>query len=386
MSVKLTNFVNIKINHHLNISVNATRDTAALIHYKYNASKQTPQYSEVFTATPDTTSGTYTYLAGIKDYLDAFFANGGKKIYVITMEQPTFPSSDLSAELTKLPMEYVMVGFVNDSTNGVNALPETTFRTAAAAWNTANANEKIYQKIFDVEIPYSAGLADLTPYIDGSDKVVSIENYVLKYGAQGIGASVLAYFTQIDVYSFNATQDYAFTTEVYDEADASHFVINDNDIIEKIIALDLNADTKLAGKVKNVGGNDTAGYDLTNQFMLLVVHQTLTEAVVKALANKVKYNEAGAGVILNAIVRELNRFVSNGYLATNKVWTDPTLYYDSYKIIDTNTVLNAGYKVTILPFTSLSPEEKAAHQLPKIYILLADSYSIRKVVIDGEVF
>lgn len=382
MSVKLTNFVKIKINHHVNINVNATRDTAVLIHY-ISELAGTPKYA-LLSSMPDTSAGNYTYLAGIDDYLQAFFNNGGKNIYVITLTSVT--PTDLATELEKVPMEYMVVGFVNDGSSGVVGVSESTFRAAAAAWNESKSNEKIYQKIFVSEIPYASGISDLSAYEDEGKKVVSIENYVLKYGARGIGASVLAYFTRIDVYSFDATQDYAFTTENYSELSDDHFVFNDNAIIEKIIALDLNADTKLAGQIKVVGGNDTAGYDLMNQFMLLVLHQTITEAVLQVLVNKIKYNATGLNFVMNTIVRELNRFVSNGYLSTTKAWTEGDLYYDGYKVIDNNTLLNMGYKVAILPFESLSPTERSNHQLPKIFILLADSYSIRKIVIDGEVF
>lgn len=382
MSVKLTNFVKIKINHHVNINVNATRDTAVLIHY-IDELADTPKYA-LLSSMPNTSAGTYTYLAGIKKYLQAFFNNGGKNIYVITLTSVT--AEAVAAELEKVPMEYMVVGFVNDGSSGVVGVSESTFRTAATAWNESKSDEKIYQKIFVSEIPYASGISDLSAYEDSGNKAVSIENYVLKYGAQGIGASVLAYFTRVDVYSFDATQDYAFTTENYSELSNDHFVFNDNAIIEKIIALDLNADTKLAGQIKVVGGNDTAGYDLMNQFMLLVLHQTLTEAVLQVLVSKIKYNATGLNFVMNAIVRELNRFVSNGYLTTTKAWTDGDLYYDGYKIVDNNTILNTGYKVMILPFESLSTTERSNHQLPKIFILLADSYSIRKIVIDGEVF
>lgn len=380
MSVKLTNFVKIAINHHSNVRVNATRDTAVLFHYKSTLTGGT-KYA-MLTGMPNFTLPDYTHLTGIENYLAAFFNNGGKNLYVISVSSLT--TTILATELEKVPMEYLMVGLVND-TEGT-ALAESVFRTAADAWNLSKADEKIYQKIFVAEIPYSSGVADLATYENDGQKVVSIENYVLKYGAQGIGASVLAYFTRIDVYSYNAAQDYAFTTEVYDETDTAHYVFNDNAIIEKIIALDLNADTKLASRVKDVGGNDTAGFDLTNQFMLLVLHQTLTEIVIQALTSKIKYNASGVGVIMNALVSELNRFVANGYLTTDKVWTDPDLYYEGYKIINTNTVLTNGYKVAILPFESLSAAERTAHQLPRVYILLADSYSIRKIVIEGEVF
>lgn len=380
MSVKLTNFVQIAINHAIKINANATRDTAVVIHYKADA---TSVSYKSLTEAPSF-SGETAYLAGIQDYIEAFFRNAGRKLYVVTVNSidiTTPATSVVLTELRNLPMEYIMVGFVADSDNA-NPTAESVFRAIAQAYNNEMiaANEPIMQKIF---------VSEMTEAEYGNiDAAIKVENYVVKLGSQGIGASILAYYTAIDVYSYNSTQDYMFTTENYenDPTNSKYYVFDSDALVKKAIAYDMNIDTKLIDRVKNIGGNDTAGYDLTNQFMLLVIQQTLTSVVIQVLENKIRYDASGLNTILNAIVQELNRYVNNGYLSTTKVWSDPALYYEGYKVIDTNTVLNSGYKVVILPFESLTPAERAAHQLPKIYILLADSYSIRKIVINGEVF
>ena len=258
--------------------------------------------------------------------------------------------------------------------------------------------QKIYQKIFVSEIkpnvsgatPSAAGtVADLAGYKSGDDKVVNQENYVLKYGALGIGASVLAYYTQINIYAADSTEDYCYTKEKYDEDTSGttyNFVFDDNDFVKLAMQLDINVDINLSNSVRVIGGNDTAGYSLTNQYMLLVMHQTLTGRLIDLLTTKIKYNAQGLGLVLNVISAELNKYVNNGFLSTNKTWTDGDLYYDGYLIVNDNTLLNLGYKVSILPFESLTEEEIAAHQLPKIYILIADTYSIRKIVVNGELF
>ena len=151
------------------------------------------------------------------------------------------------------------------------------------------------------------------------DAAIKVENYVVKLGSQGIGASILAYYTAIDVYSYNSTQDYMFTTENYenDPTNSKYYVFDSDALVKKAIAYDMNIDTKLIDRVKNIGGNDTAGYDLTNQFMLLVIQQTLTSVVIQVLENKIRYDASGLNTILNAIVQELNRYVNNGYLWRN---------------------------------------------------------------------
>lgn len=382
MSVKLTNFVQIAINHAIKINADATRDTAVVIHYKADEASVI-RLNTPLTEAPSF-SGETAYLVGIQDYIEAFFRNGGRKLYIVTLgslDITTPAESVVLNELRALPMEYVMVGFVNDSGN-VSAAAESVFRAIAQAYNEEKktANEPILQKIFVSELSESE--------YSNINTAINVENYVVKRGSQGIGASVLAYYTAIDVYGYNSTQDYMFTTESYEnnETASKYYVFDDDALVKKAIAYDMNIDTKLIDRVKNIGGNDTAGYDLTNQFMLLVIQQTLASVVIQVLENKIRYNASGLNLILNAIVQELNRYVNNGYLSTTKVWSDPALYYEGYKVIDTNTVLSSGYKVMILPFESLTPAELAAHQLPKIYILLADSYSIRKIVINGEVF
>ena len=57
----------------------------------------------------------------------------------------------------------------------------------------------------------------------------------------------------------------------------------------------------------------------------------------------------------------------------------------TYTLITQGTALTQGFKITILPLSSLTDEDKQEHKAPYIYVILADSYGIRKVVINGEV-
>lgn len=392
MDLKLTNFIDITIKNHAISNSTGTYDTAALLYYVEGATSTiNPTY---YTLTDNTNLS--AELTGIKTYIDCFFNNGGSKLYVIKSDFGAYANSQTSggsytptsdvvhAELEKLSTNVIMVGVTGVT---ANTNYEVLFRSIFAAYNTKYDTEKIYQKIFVCEIPYLLGTtADLANYIDiQSKKVVSLENYVLKYGKQGVGAAVLAYYTKINVFTTNATQDYAFTTEVFDET-IEGYVFKSNDIVTEAMLLDMNIVTKLASQIKNLGGNDTAGYDLTNQFMLLVLHQTLTNSLINLLASKIKYNNTASALVLNNVISVLNQFVSNGYLTQGEAWTDSDLYYEGFKIISKDEVLTNGYKVCMLPFSTLTPTEKANRQLPKIFVLIADSYPIRKIVISGEVF
>lgn len=405
MSVKYTNFVEVNINRHISSTASDLRNTACAIFY--NASlvgNDTQDFGKL-----TKTSTVPAALSDFEDYINAFFRNGGQLLHCIATKiapsvttgvapDPvvTIANSAFTAIIKTLPMEEIMVGFAIKKTE--TTYGESDFRLVAEAYNTAHATEKIYQKIFVSEIkpnptgatPSTAGtIADLADYKSGDAKVVDQENYVLKYGALGIGASVLAYYTQINIYATDSTEDYCYTKEKYDEDTSSttyNFVFDDNEFVKLAMQLDINVDINLSNSVRVIGGNDTAGLSLTNQYMLLVMHQTLTTRLIELLTTKIKYNAQGLSLVLNTLTTELNKYVANGFLSTNRTWTEGDLYYNNYLVVSDNTLLNLGYKVVILPFESLNPEEIKAHQLPKVYILAADTYSIRKIVVNGELF
>ena len=241
----------------------------------------------------------------------------------------------------------------------------------------------IDQKIIISEI------GNITEYIQNYEsEAKDVQFFVAKYSnltAQcGIAATVAAYLTQINVDEIDSIKDYAFTQEeIYDERKP---IVDDDSEIKNVIKYNLNADALLLSEVRNIGGNDTAGRDLVNQFMLICLHQTLTEKLVELLTTKVKYNNTGLTLISSVINDELQRYVNNGYLATNKSWTDNDLVYNGYTVIKKNTPLSLGYKYIILPFSTLTQKEKKDHKLPNIYVLISDNYSIRKIEIVGEVY
>lgn len=379
MSVKLTNFINIDINNFESYQHSGTRDTAVLFNFmEVLGTEKTITYSSM----PDDLG-----VGDLNDFLSVFFANNGKKIKVIpvvyTPAAVAEPESFTTDELTDvsfktliefLPIEEIVIGSITSVGAGI---VEKTFRAFVKNY-TASAG--IYEKIFVQSVPFTA-IDDIV-----SDEI-SIENYVIKLGEPCITATILAYYTKIDVYRNNTCEDYAFTTEIIPTGiTEKNNVTDDNDMVVKVIENHFNTDTNLANTIRNIGGNDTAGYSLTNQFMLIALQQTLTYKLYEVLSNKIKYNSSGLKIMLNVISQELNNYVSNGFIATDKLWTNPDLYYRDYLIINQDTPLVNGYKVCILPFSSLSEADKIDRKLPDIYILVADNYFIRKVTISGNVF
>ena len=90
-----------------------------------------------------------------------------------------------------------------------------------------------------------------------------------------------------------------------------------------------------------------------------------------------------------ATFNELAKYLNSNYLTTDKAWKaeDLTIVKNNkeYTIITKGTALLQGYKVVILPLYSLTEQEKQERKAPYIYVILADSYGIRKVAINGEV-
>lgn len=315
-------------------------------------------------------------------YAKYFFDNAGKKLKVIyssaIIDEDPQKDTTKSAYIDILKsLDYTEIVVMSNATFEVS-------KEVAKEWSYIKETttvEKdgisaINQKIFIAEVN------DLDVY-----NKEEIQFLILKYSKtenSGIIATVAAYLTQINIDNIDSVKDYEFTAEELNKTDES--IIDDDAAIKKIIENDLNADVWLLNNIRNIGGNDTAGKDLVNQFMLICLHQTLTKQLVQLLTTKIKYNNTGLTLISSVINDELQRYVNNGYLATNKSWTENDLEYNGYTVIKKNTPLALGYKYIILPFSTLTPTERKNHKLPNIYILISDNYSIRKIEIVGEVY
>ena len=297
-----------------------------------------------------------------------------------SVRETSLTPNEIVEEVEKLDNDYVII-------------------TSDVSWDIMKAANDAYNQK-DKSIKSKMFISSITPIeynnaISNKSSIASVKDgFVLKYGVRGIEMSVAAYLTQINVNRFNSVKDYEFTienveysyTNTSSEKITVSSVYEENSLVEALIEANINVDSTLVNAVRNLGGNDLNGNDLVNEFMLILLHQTLTERLVQLLAQKIKYNQTGLSLIGATIASELQRYVDNGYLTTDKAWTDPDLVYEGITIVKQNTPLQIGYKYVIFPFSSLSNDERAEHKLPPIYILIADSYSIRQIEITGEVF
>lgn len=286
--------------------------------------------------------------------MKTFFDNGGQILHKIS-------SGNLDWE--DLPIDEI-VAFKQNAAN-------------PSAWpggSDFEYPEGKYQKIFIVPATSTTTLADAHSGLAAK--------YTSNAGACTSVAAAAAYFTKINLLEADSVKDYAFTAETVATGD----VTSDSDTIKNCITNNINCNALISGKVRNIGGNDSVGEGLTNLFMRIVLQQELANNIMAAIAGKIKYDELGKSILSATIANTMSTFINNGYIYTQKVWTDPDLYIDGEKVIATNTPLVGGYVIHISPFNSLTNEERKKGIFPNITILYGDFMGIRKVTIAGEVF
>lgn len=305
------------------------------------------------------TSGSFT-----PDALGAiFFNNNGQYLHVV---------ANLKFDTTEKCWQYTYNG-----TKWIDLpLPEIViFKSSSASvsdWNLVKSS--IDQKIFIDSVTSDAAISD------GDQKSGSIKKYTTaSTGAATNIAAVAAYFTNVKLDDASTIKDYAFTAEMVDTTD----VVDQNSVVANCIGHNLNVDAYVAGAVRNIGGNDSTGEDIMNLFMRIALQQTAANRALQVIVSKVQLNTQGIAQIQSAITDELNRYVANGYISTEKIWTSDDLYINGELIIAHNNPLAGGYKVYI---DKISAQNQADHSAPDIYIIYGDQVGIRFIKISGEVF
>lgn len=358
-NIDIRKFVDINIKHHTTSSGTSTRDTTVLF---LNISTY-PDFDEgIFSS--------YEECLDIVDgedeenYCRVYFANGGRKLY---MRSVANDAASVLAALKELPDEYIVVSFMGYES------------TLSQALQQYDAEQDASDKLVNYGIKTKFGVFETT-----DTSTSALPHHLTKYtSALGTSATIAAYLSRIDISKVDSIRDYDFTVEdVYAEE-------ADNDVLTACMQANLNVDMMLAGRIRNIGGNTLDGLDLVNEYALVLLQQTVSEKVLSVLTSKLR-GEIGVAAIHTAIAQELQRYVKCGYLTTDKIYSDEdmTVEYNgkTYTIIAQDTPLLLGYQVKVLPYSSLSEEDKRKHAAPPIYIVLADSYSIRYVKISGEVF
>lgn len=370
--IDVRRFVDINIKQHIESAISGTRDVLVLYTHEGEQGKISGKVSE--TITDDLIFASYGAAAEVYDavsfpdtnaYLSMYFNNSGARVVVIE----GYAANSLTADVVKrLDDKFILIALCDSNENANAAL--TTLKNIATTREIDKTVYGINEKIIFART------------ITKTDDSV-IANFALKYSkAYGAEMTMAAYLSSINVYGVNTVNDYMFTAEVINEevlTDAEYATMQEQNI---------NVDTYLAGNTRNLGGNLKNGAEMVNNFVRIVLHQTLTQRLLSLLVTKLKNNN-GVGKIYATICSELANYRTCGYLSTDKVWTDPTMKVTvnnkTYTIIEEGTPLINGYKVTVLPLASLSQNDIALHKAPPIYVIIADQYGIRSITVNGEI-
>lgn len=358
MALNLDKFIKIIIKSGENSSRFASRDTAVLICKDINIISPASAGYTLLESYEDLDKNVSNPSETLKKYVHIFFDNKGVKLKLVKLID-----NDIKKTIKSLDRDLIVIAYCNDDSS---RLTKANFPDNV----TSTSDQKILVSWDTLDDEYS--------YLNNNTS----QFFIVKYGNPGVEMTVLAYLTNINGYYYESVQDYDFTVE---ELREEYYTQPSDTIVEGAIDKNYNVDAELAGELRNIGGNDTRGYSLVNDFMMILLSQTLSDKLLNVITSKIKYNQNGLNIIQSTIIQELDRYVNCGYLTKDKVWTDDTLIVpEGYTLITKNTPLTQGYKFIILPFSTLTDAEKNNHELPKIYLLLAESYSIRSIEINGK--
>lgn len=376
MSIKLSNFVNINIDYINSIASSGAREVVAFLD---DTTVTTRTLGISLTGGEATWKNLGEFIAAFGEgheedaladpmypTVACYFNNGGKKLHYVQFTTGTGVS--LTTTIASLPSEEIVVCSNRDASDMYDAAID------------AEAGKGIDEKLF---------LSSITVANIATDPFNGLGNACLKVGNPGCEMAIAAYLSRVNIDN-STIQDYCFTAEVLNKVGSEVITVIDNDATFNTIKSkgNLNCDVYMIGTdIRNYGGNTCGGIDIVNYFVKIVLTQTLTVALVNVLRNKIKYDSIGLGIVSATIVDELNRYRNAGYFSYDKTWTGGDVYDDSgnYLVIANDTPLVFGYHLTILPFASLTAEDKRDHKLPKIYLYLADTYGVREIEITGRV-
>lgn len=394
MSVNLSTFVNVSIRKRDVAQAAVAYDTAVyLIKKEADQGVRTSADAGYYAAYASGGDGTKASPrnpavgnAATDGYIQTFFANGGKYLHVVTnlkfdetngmwvyAEDNTSDASSIGTASVELPLDEIVMFKSEDIVPGTSEDPYEN-----VTWNTTivGINQKIFLNGTDATTAIS-GTSGIVYKYNNNTGVVAVTTY---YGV----AAIAAYYSKMNLAQGDAFKDYCFTREsIYAETGTSKEICESNTAVNACIANNLNVDALVAGGVRNIGGNDVTGEEITNVYGRIVLTQELTNALWNIIVSKIHLDASGIAKATNAIAAVLQDFVNSGYISIGKVWTEDDLYLDGDLVIAQNSTLPSGYTIHVSPITQA---DVTAKKLPNIYIYYGDQVGVRKIVLTGEVF
>lgn len=369
MGVRIENFVDVQIKRRAVQESGDVYDTAV-----YVSPSDAKAYYFINGEGNSSSNGTKTDPKTIDQASDAikligkeFFANGGKKLHVVTSLD--YDPSDncwiykdtVNTGNTHLPVEEILICDTDASQENASS----------NAKDVSGIEKKIFVNPITTTTISTPIACTIGVYSNAKSSSMDVSV-----------APFLAYYTKIVKNSSIDTSDLSFTRTSFTNAVTLTEPTDAN--AKAMITNNINFIATIAGVPMIIGGSDETGEnDITNLFMQIVLQQTLTNALMKLLSSKIKLNTAGITSVKNAVGVELDKYVNYGYISTDKLWTEDDLYLDGELIAAKGSPLARGYVIHVSPITQENIEN---HQIPTIYVLYGDSVGVRKIVVQGEVF
>lgn len=335
----IKNFVNIDIKHQDKYTELGTRPTIILFDNSFT--KLTD--GEIYTEMPDEIDD------NLKAYFEIFFDNGGSQIKVIKGKLPTTEEG-----FKALGNDYIVLVSTEDFT-------KTTFDSTILD-NLKGIDRKIVllRKTSDTFTESSPNVA------------IKVSNVI------GAEISMGAYLSQIDVYDEDKVNDYDFTIEYDIEDDFSSSVSKEG----SLSTIPYNFEMKIVDSTRNVGGNMTDTNSMVEEYITIIMQQTLSYTLINALGKKLK-GQAGISAIRTALCEELNKYVASGFLVSNKIWQyndlvakNPVDSSVEKVVIKKNTPISSGYYLYFFPLANDSREVG-------VFLVIATAKGIRYIAVDG---
>lgn len=380
-NISLKNFVDVNITRKKQSAIASTRDTVAILTDCDMPNEYT--YDAIYTI-----DNVLTFSNHLDDFLSTYFNNGGQKAHVYFAQNLTSPAS-LIIQIRNLPTEEIVVMFAKTK-SPYSQINYVASKVAQAARNDSGIDSKLILSGLAATGEISTLISDTSGNILEASVIPRL---IWKYCMGNTSdtatywdvATIAAYLSKLDMSKIDSVYDYCYTDEVLLQPQGWQLTDADFKLLQQ---KNINVDIQLAGALRNIGGNCLDGSDIVNVYCSIVLQQTLTERLVDLLSTKIKGAD-GIAKIYSTAVKELNKYVTCGYLSTDKVWTNPdlTINYNGkiYTLIKQGTALLNGYSLTILPMTSLTEDDLILHKAPPIYLILAEQYGIRVIEINGEV-
>lgn len=280
-NIDIRKFVDVNITHHSTAVSASTRNTTVLFINQAD-------YGDLDAVV--SSKAEFIYACGddwatpVESYGMSYFDNGGAKLYLKTIATPD--AAKIKAAIKALPDEYIVVafpGYDNALVSAIQSLNETP----------ADKFYGIKTKLAVCYVPDVNSSTSVANVIEVSDDDNMGPNYPI--------GMIAAYLSRIDISKPSSVKDYDFTPVKLDQS----FELDWSDSrIDLALEYNTNIVVKLAGQNRIVGGNTTDGKDLVNEFMLIVLQQTVSEKVLNVLVQKIK-GESGCAMLGTAIAQEL---------------------------------------------------------------------------------